>query len=160
MDWSKTRHSISANSRNQSYRTKISNYLSSKEINNQERNNVQYRFTRIESNQNSSNTCNFFQRVIVCRSTLPSYRSPVSYSSRQRRLRRRGRRKARVAQERRFQSKKGRSAPHIPPVVSAGLGATEPLRGSTIRRASGSQLTDPLHLPSPPYFFPGSRWTC
>ncbi|KAG7203599.1 hypothetical protein KM043_013641 [Ampulex compressa] len=41
--------------------------------------------------------------------------------------------------ERRFQSKKGRSAPHIPPVVSAGLGATEPLRGSTIRRPSGAQ---------------------
>ena len=50
-------------------------------------------------------------------------------------LRRRGRRKACVAQERGFQPKKGRSAPHIPPVVSAGLGATEPLRGSTIRRA-------------------------
>ena len=41
--------------------------------------------------------------------------------------------------EKRFQSKKGRSAPHIPPVVSAGLGATEPLRGSTIRGFSGAQ---------------------
>lgn len=41
--------------------------------------------------------------------------------------------------EKRFQSKKGRSAPHIPPVVSAGLGATEPLRGSTIRGPSGAQ---------------------
>lgn len=41
--------------------------------------------------------------------------------------------------EKRFQSKKGRSAPHIPPVVSAGLGATEPLRGSTIRGLSGAQ---------------------
>lgn len=41
--------------------------------------------------------------------------------------------------EKRFQSKKGRSAPRIPPVVSAGLGATEPLRGSTIRGLSGAQ---------------------
>lgn len=44
--------------------------------------------------------------------------------------------------EKRFQSKKGRSAPHIPPVVSAGLGATEPLRGSTIRGLSDAQCED------------------
>lgn len=61
-------------------------------------------------------------------------------SRRSRARRRKARSKlAPYEREKRFQSKKGRSAPHIPPVVSAGLGATEPLRGSTIRGLSDAQ---------------------
>lgn len=89
--------------------------------------------------------------ILLVSSTSSS--SPSSFSSysaffllrkttkatRRSRGRRRKTHSRRCGREKRFQSKKGRSAPHIPPVVSAGLGATEPLRGSTIRGLSGAQ---------------------
>ncbi|KAK1128608.1 hypothetical protein K0M31_003066 [Melipona bicolor] len=107
------------------------------------------RSTRRKKKKEKLREYRFLRRVI--RRVVRFFRRgdrPVSCSSRQRE---RGYEeedydgKACVARERRFQSKKGpaySSAPRIPPVVSAGLGATEPLRGSTIRRASGSQPTD------------------